>query len=111
MTDAAATFQLDGHDVPFAPGQSILAAAQAAGHYIPHLCYHPEFAPHGSCKVCTVKVNGRMGAACTVLATALAAPGFRVQMDADAVLPVRIDQARAAGDAGQPALDAAPPAA
>lgn len=49
--------------------------------------------------------------ACTVLVTALAAPGFRVQMDADAVLPVRIDQARAAGDAGQPALDAAPPAA
>jgi [NiFe] hydrogenase diaphorase moiety small subunit len=70
MTDAAATFQLDGHDVPFAPGQSILAAAQAAGHYIPHLCYHPEFAPHGSCKVCTVKVNGHTHASCTTPAHA-----------------------------------------
>jgi [NiFe] hydrogenase diaphorase moiety small subunit len=56
--------------VPFAPGQSILAAAQAAGHYIPHLCYHPEFKPHGSCKVCTVKVNGRTHASCTTPAHA-----------------------------------------
>jgi [NiFe] hydrogenase diaphorase moiety small subunit len=59
------TFQLDGDDVPFEEGQSILAAALAAGKYIPYLCYHPEFAPHGSCKVCTVKVNGRTHASCT----------------------------------------------
>jgi len=26
---------------------------------VPHLCYHPEFKPHGSCKVCTLKVDGR----------------------------------------------------
>ena len=30
-----------------------MQAALAAGLYIPHLCYHPEFKPHGSCKVCT----------------------------------------------------------
>jgi NADH dehydrogenase/NADH:ubiquinone oxidoreductase subunit G len=59
------TFRLDGNDVPFDEGQSILAAALAAGHYIPYLCYHPEFKPHGSCKVCTVKVNGRTQASCT----------------------------------------------
>ncbi len=59
------TFQLDGHDVPFEPGQSVLAAALAAGRYIPYLCYHPEFEPHGSCKVCTVRVNGRPHASCT----------------------------------------------
>ncbi|MCK7508567.1 MAG: 2Fe-2S iron-sulfur cluster-binding protein [Desulfobacterales bacterium] len=34
-----------------------MQAALAAGRYIPHLCYHPEFTPHGSCKVCTVKVE------------------------------------------------------
>ena len=65
-----ATFQLDGSDVPFDPGQSILAAALAAGHYIPYLCYHPEFTPHGSCKVCTVKVDGRTHASCTTPARA-----------------------------------------
>lgn len=48
--------------------------------------------------------------ACTVLVTALAAPGFRVQMDADALLPEPAGRA-GAGNAGQPALDAAPRAA
>jgi predicted molibdopterin-dependent oxidoreductase YjgC len=61
----AKTFQMDGHDVPFEEGQSILAAALAAGSYVPYLCYHAEFKPHGSCKVCTVKVNGRTQASCT----------------------------------------------
>jgi len=60
-----ATFFLDGVPVPFAPGQTVIQAALAAGHYIPHLCYHPEFAPHGSCKVCTVQIGGHTTAACT----------------------------------------------
>jgi [NiFe] hydrogenase diaphorase moiety small subunit len=59
------TFLLDGEEVPFEEGQTVIQAALAAGHYIPHLCYHPEFKPHGSCKVCTVEVNGRTMAACT----------------------------------------------
>ena len=59
------TFLLDGEEVPFAPGQTVLQAALTAGRYIPHLCYHPEFTPHGSCKVCTAKVNGRTVASCT----------------------------------------------
>ncbi len=63
--DPRPTFQMDGQDVPFAEGQSILAAALAAGKYIPYLCYHREFEPHGSCKVCTVRVNGRTHASCT----------------------------------------------
>ena len=52
-------FILDGQPVPFFEGQTILEAAQAAGHYIPHLCWHPDFPPHGSCKLCIVKVGGR----------------------------------------------------
>ena len=73
------SFELDGQDVEFAPGDTILRAATRAGHYIPHLCWKPEFAPHGSCRLCTVKVNGRMGAACTVLASA----GQTVQSNSD----------------------------
>jgi [NiFe] hydrogenase diaphorase moiety small subunit len=61
-----ATFLLDGEEVPFVPGQTVIQAALAAGHYIPHLCYHPEFTPHGSCKVCTVEMNGRTSASCTL---------------------------------------------
>ena len=60
-----ATFMLDGQPVPFEPGQTILQAALAADIFIPHLCFHPEFKPHGSCKLCTVKANGRHVSACT----------------------------------------------
>jgi [NiFe] hydrogenase diaphorase moiety small subunit len=59
------TFKLDGAEIPFEPGQSILQAALAAGRHIPHLCYHPEFKPHGSCKLCTVTLNGHSATSCT----------------------------------------------
>jgi [NiFe] hydrogenase diaphorase moiety small subunit len=63
------TFLLDGRTVPFDPGQTVLQAALAAGRYIPHLCYHPEFRPHGSCKLCTARIGGRTLATCTTPAT------------------------------------------
>ena len=59
------TFTLDGKTIPFEEGETIMEAAAAAGAYIPHLCHHPEFKPHGSCKLCTVSIGGRLGAACT----------------------------------------------
>jgi [NiFe] hydrogenase diaphorase moiety small subunit len=59
------TFTIDGREVPYTPGQTLMEAATAAGIYIPHLCHNPEFKPHGSCKLCTVKVNGRNCSACT----------------------------------------------
>jgi len=64
-------FLLDGVEVPFEPGQTVLQAALAAGRYIPHLCYHPEFRPHGSCKVCTARVDGRVATSCTTPADAV----------------------------------------
>jgi [NiFe] hydrogenase diaphorase moiety small subunit len=66
MTEIANVFTLDGERLAFEPGQTILQAALAASVYIPHLCAHPDFAPHGSCKLCTVTVNGRNGSACTI---------------------------------------------
>lgn len=77
MSDQAApaTFSLDGEDVPFEPGQTVIQAALAAGHFIPHLCYHPEFKPHGSCKVCTVNANGRPASSCTLPA----ASGMKIE--------------------------------
>ena len=62
---AETTFTIDEQPIPFTPGQTILEAAKAAGIYIPHLCYHPEFKAHGGCKMCTVLVNGRTQTACT----------------------------------------------
>ena len=57
-------FLFDGKPTPFQPGQTIIEAAAEAGHYIPHLCYRPEFPPHGSCKLCSVRANCRFTSAC-----------------------------------------------
>jgi ferredoxin len=59
------TFTIDGREIQAEPGKSILQAAEEAGIYIPRLCSHPDLKPHGSCRVCTVLVNGRPQAACT----------------------------------------------
>ncbi len=75
------TFTIDGKAVPFEEGQTILQAASQAGVFIPHLCYHPEFKPHGSCKLCTVKVNGRQTASCTMRA----APGMNVESNTEEI--------------------------
>jgi [NiFe] hydrogenase diaphorase moiety small subunit len=74
-----ALFALDGIDVPFVSGETILQAARRAGRYIPHLCWHPDFEPQGSCRVCTVKVKGRFGSACTMRAAA----GQQVESDTE----------------------------
>jgi len=59
------TFTIDGVEVKGKLGQTILDAAEAAGVYIPRLCFMKDLIPHGSCRVCTVFVNGRPQAACT----------------------------------------------
>lgn len=67
MTDV---FTIDGCSIPFEPGQSVLAAAKAAGVYIPHLCWHKDFPAHGSCKLCVVRINGRHVSSCATQAQA-----------------------------------------
>jgi [NiFe] hydrogenase diaphorase moiety small subunit len=59
------TFTIDGREVRARKGQTIIAAAEEAGIYIPRLCYAKDVIPAGACRVCTVLVNGRPQAACT----------------------------------------------
>ncbi len=65
MSDNIITFEIDGVEVQAAAGQTIMQAADAAGIYIPRLCAFDGLLPFGSCRVCTVKVNGRFQSACT----------------------------------------------
>jgi formate dehydrogenase alpha subunit len=62
--------QLNGRKIDFAPGQTVLAAAHAAGVTIPTLCHHPDLSPVGSCRLCLVEIGGQRlpQAACTFLA-------------------------------------------
>lgn len=57
-------FTLDDRTIKASPGQTILKAAEAAGVYIPRLCAYKDLVPHGSCRVCSVRVNGRIQASC-----------------------------------------------
>ncbi|HAK94491.1 MAG TPA: NADP oxidoreductase [Planctomycetes bacterium] len=78
-------FTIDGVEVQGRPGQTIMQAADEAGIYIPRLCSHKELAPHGSCRVCTVLVNGRPQTACTQPA----GPGIIVENSSEALLAIR----------------------
>ncbi len=74
-------FLLDNREVPFEDGDTILRAARRSGRYIPHLCWHPDYPAHGSCRICTVEVNGRTDAACSHLA----ATGLDVKSNTEAL--------------------------
>jgi [NiFe] hydrogenase diaphorase moiety small subunit len=84
-TDERPAFTLDGGRIPFEPGQTIMDAALAAGVYIPHLCHKPGYAPHGSCRVCVVRVEGREQSACT----APAAPDLVVESETEDIRALR----------------------
>lgn len=58
-------FKIDDQQIEFETGQTIMQAASNAGVYIPHLCFHPDFEPHGSCRICIVSINGQYRSACT----------------------------------------------
>lgn len=73
------TFGLDGRNVPFRPGQSILDAARDNGVHIPTLCFLKGVSPSGACRVCLVEVRGArtLMAACSTPVT----PGMEVRTD------------------------------
>lgn len=76
---------IDGREVEAQPGQTILTAAALAGIYIPHLCAQKDLVAHGSCRVCTVRVNGRPQAACALPV----APGMVIENDTPELLDLR----------------------
>lgn len=63
-------FIFDGAELSFEPGDTVIAAAARAGRSIPHLCWHPALGPSGACRLCTVRVDGRLVSACTTRAAA-----------------------------------------
>jgi [NiFe] hydrogenase diaphorase moiety small subunit len=79
------SFTLDGRRVEAEKGWTITDAAEAAGIWIPRLCHMPGLAPWGSCRVCTVRVNGRPCAACTQPA----APELLVESDTEELRELR----------------------
>lgn len=81
------TLTVDGKEIKADPGQTILEAAGKSGVYIPRLCAFKDLSPYGSCRVCTVFVNGRPAAACTQPV----ADGMIIENDTDSVNAIRRD--------------------
>lgn len=51
------SFKIDGQDVPFEPGDSIIRAAWRKGIEIPHYCWHPGLSVAANCRMCLVEVT------------------------------------------------------
>lgn len=62
-------FSIDGRSCIATKGQYILEAAKNNGIYIPSLCNIEGLKPRGACRICNVKVNGKLMTACTTPVT------------------------------------------
>ena len=50
------TFKLDGKDIPFEAGDTIIRAAWRQGIEIPHYCWHPGLSVAANCRMCLVEI-------------------------------------------------------
>lgn len=50
------TIKIDGREIPFEQGDTIIKAAHRAGIDIPHYCYHPGLSVAANCRMCLVEV-------------------------------------------------------
>ena len=80
---------INGNNIPYEPGQTILQVATQAGITIPTLCYHKDLTPYGGCQLCLVDVEGerRSVQACTYEAKA----GLVVRTETSAIVKGRRD--------------------
>jgi NADH-quinone oxidoreductase subunit G len=64
-------FVLDGKEIEFKQGQTIIQAAADYGITIPHFCWHPSLSISGNCRVCLVEVEKmpKLVIACSTLAS------------------------------------------
>ncbi len=49
--------ELDGNKVSVPPGSMVMHAADAAGVYVPHFCYHKKLSIAANCRMCLVDVE------------------------------------------------------
>ena len=75
--------QIDGIEVTFTEGETVLEVAQRHHKEIPTLCYDPRLEPFGGCRLCIVALEGARNpvASCTTKATS----GMVVETTTDAI--------------------------
>lgn len=76
---------IDGTAIVATEGQTIVEAAAEHGIYIPTLCSMPHQPSIGTCRVCSVTVNGNVMAGCTVRVR----PGIVVEVNTPELADMR----------------------
>lgn len=61
------TFSLDGREIEFQPGDTVIVAAHRLGIDIPHYCWHPGLSVAANCRMCLVEVAPPPGRASLML--------------------------------------------
>ncbi len=78
---------VDGRELEFKQGQTVIEAARDNGIEIPHFCWHPSLSVSGNCRVCLVEIEKmpKLAIACSTLA----ADGMVVHTKSDKTLEAR----------------------
>lgn len=76
---------IDGQPVQTELGRTLVDVAAEVGVFIPTLCYVKDKPCLGTCRVCSVKVNGTVSASCTVRV----ANGMQVEVNTPALVDSR----------------------
>ena len=78
---------IDGHEVSFEEGETILQVAQRNGFDIPTLCHLKNASPTGACRICVVEVEGdkNLAASCSTSAV----PNMVVRTESPSVVQSR----------------------
>ncbi|MFZ2324128.1 MAG: molybdopterin-dependent oxidoreductase [Ignavibacteriaceae bacterium] len=78
---------IDGKDLEFKQGQTIIEAAKDNGIDVPHFCWHPKLSVSGNCRMCLVEVE-KMPKLVIACAT-VAADGMVVHTESDKAISAR----------------------
>lgn len=79
------SFKIDGRNCSAEKGINLIEAAKQNGIFIPTLCHFKHLNPIGSCRVCTIKNNGKTIAGCTLNV----AEGMDVEVNTPELLDTR----------------------
>jgi formate dehydrogenase beta subunit len=80
---------INGKAIVTESGKTILQAALENGIYIPHLCYHPDLKPVGTCGICCIEIDGEddLSTACDTEAR----EGMHIKSESERVKKSRLE--------------------
>lgn len=78
-------FKIDGVECMAEGGKFIVEAAAENGIYIPTLCNMKGVKPKGACRICSVRINGRLMTSCTTPVT----DGMEIESESEEIRELR----------------------